>query len=154
MINKYHIGFVCGFFDIIHKGHIDILKFAKSHCDYLIVAVGTDEFMMKRKMHPTVLSYEQRVAIVESIRYVDKVVPEEDLDKIAAQKKYHFDVMFAGNDHINEKVYINAAKELKKLGVDTIYIPRIYTMSSTFLRRRTYELEKKYGDIVDNSCYD
>ena len=83
---------------------------------------------------------------MESIRYVDKVVPEEDLDKIAAQKKYHFDVMFAGNDHINEKVYINAEKELKKSGVDTIYIPRIYIMSSTILRRRAYEIEKNMDD--------
>lgn len=62
------------------------LKFAKSYCDYLIVAVGTDILMMERKMHPSVLSFEQRVAIIESIKYVDKVVPEENLDKIAAQK--------------------------------------------------------------------
>ena len=48
--------------------------------------------------------------MVSSIRYVDEVVPEENLDKIAAYKKYHFDVMFAGSDHENEQIYIEAEK--------------------------------------------
>lgn len=60
--------------------------------------------------------------------------------------------MFAGDDHINEKTYINAEKKLKKLGADTIYIPRTYIMSSTILRRRTYEIEKKYGSLEYDSC--
>ncbi len=53
--------------------------------------------------------------MVSSIRYVDEVVPEENLDKIAAYKKYHFDVMFAGSDHENEQIYIEAEKTLKKI---------------------------------------
>ena len=67
----------------------------------MIVAVGTDEFMWKRKGRESVLSYVERVQIVSAIRYVDKVVAEENLDKIEAYKKYHFDVMFAGDDHKN-----------------------------------------------------
>lgn len=141
-MKKKRVGFICGFFDIIHKGHIDILKFAKEHCDYLIVAVGTDEFMLQRKNHPSVLSFEQRVAIMKSIKYVDEVVPEENLDKVAAYKKYHFDVMFAGDDHINELVYVESEKVLKQLGADTIYIPRHYPTSSTKLRKRAYEIER------------
>ena len=124
-MKKYSKGFVCGFFDILHDGHIYILKQAKELCDYLIVAVGTDEFMRIRKKRESILSYEQRVTIVSAIKYVDEVVPEIDLDKISAYEKYHFDVMFAGDDHINETVYINAVEELAKRNVDTIYIPRI-----------------------------
>ena len=96
---KYKKGFICGFFDLIHDGHIDILRQAKEQCEYLIVGVGTDEFMKERKGRNSVLTYEQRCTVVKAIRYVDEVVPEEDLDKLAAWKKYQFDVMFAGDDH-------------------------------------------------------
>ena len=122
-MKKYKVGFVCGFFDIIHDGHINILKYAKAQCDKLIVAVGTDEFMKIRKGRKPVLTYYQRIRILQSIKYVDEVVPENDLDKIAAYKKYRFDAMFAGDDHIYEKVYIESTRILKvKFGVDTIYV--------------------------------
>lgn len=135
-MKKYKIGFVCGFFDILHEGHIQILKQAKEQCDKLIVAVGTDEFMRIRKNRESLLSYDQRKTIVSSIKYVDEVVPEEDLDKIGAYKKYHFDVMFAGNDHENELIYRKAAKILKEeYGVDTIYVKRNGTSSSAIRER-------------------
>ena len=89
------------------------------------------------------MAYEQRKSIVEAIKYVDEVVAEEDLDKIKAFHQLHFDVMFAGEDHKNETVYVNAENELKKYGVDTIYIPRNYVMSSTALRKRVYEIENE-----------
>lgn len=135
-MKKYKIGFLCGFFDILHDGHIDVLRKAKDYCDFLIVAVGTDEFMRTRKGREAVLSYDQRVEIVSAIRYVDQVVPEPNLDKVAAFRKYHFDVMIAGSDHEFELTYIETVKELKKLGVDTIYIPRLRNMSSTSIRKR------------------
>lgn len=139
-MKKYRIGFICGFFDILHEGHIEILSKAKSMCDFLIVAVGTDEFMQVRKNRKSILSYEERVIIMKAIRYVDQVVPEENLDKVAAYKKYHFDVMFAGDDHMGELAYQQAEKELISFGVDTIYIPRINSMSSTYLRNRAKEI--------------
>ena len=97
------------------------------------MGVGTDDFMIRRKNRTSILSYEQRVEIVKAIRYVDEVVPENDLDKIAAYYKYYtppgywgepplsaayykygFDVMIAGEDHRMESVYIDAERELKK----------------------------------------
>ena len=72
--------------------------------------------------------------------YVDEVVPEFDLDKVAAFYKYNFDVMFAGEDHLNEKIYIEAKKHLKDLGVDTIYIPRKHDISSTSIRNKIIEI--------------
>ena len=105
-MKKYKRGFVAGFFDILHEGHIQILEQAKSQCEQLIVAVGTDEFMRIRKGRESVLSYDERVCIVSAIKYVDKVVPEIDLNKISAYQKYKFDVMFAGDDHEYEERYI------------------------------------------------
>lgn len=55
---KYKIGFICGFYDLLHDGYIDILRKAKERCDYLIVAAGTDEFMRKRKHHEALLAYQ------------------------------------------------------------------------------------------------
>lgn len=138
-MNRYKKGYICGFFDILHDGHINILEWAKSQCDILIVAVGTDEFMLERKQREAVLKYEQRVKIVKAIRYVDEVVEETDLDKLAAYGKYNFDVMFAGDDHEKEPIYVKAVKELKALGVDTIYYKR-NDVSSTKLRIRATQV--------------
>lgn len=134
MKKHYKVGYIAGMFDILHAGHIDILEKAKSMCDILIVAVGTDEFMETRKNRKSVIPYLERKRIVESIKYVDKVVPEVNLDKLSEYSKYHFDVMFSGDDHINESTYIKAKEELNKLGVDVIYIPRIRNVSSTSIR--------------------
>ena len=128
-MKKYKVGFVSGFFDILHEGHIRILEYAKSQCEQLIVAVGTDEFMRIRKKREPVLRYVERIKIVGAIKYVDRIVEETDLDKIAAYQRYRFDVMFAGDDHQQEDIYIRDAEILKnRYGVDTIYIKRNYEL--------------------------
>ena len=131
------------FFDPLHDGHIDIMRQAKEMCERLIVAVGTDDFMMQRKHRETVLSYEQRVKIVSAIRYVDQVVPETDLDKVKAYYQYHFDVMIAGEDHLSEPIYQEAKKRLEVLGIDTIFVPRRKNISSTLMREKMLELVKE-----------
>lgn len=139
-MKKYKVGFVAGFFDILHEGHIQILEYAKSQCEQLIVAVGTDEFMRIRKKREPVLSYAERIKIVGAIKYVDRIVEETDLDKIAAYQRYRFDVMFAGDDHQQEDIYIRDAEILKnKYGVDTIYIKR-NNVSSTEIRKRAHDI--------------
>ena len=70
-----------GTFDLLHYGHINLLKRAKALGDYLIVAVSTDEFNWNEKQKKSYFSYEQRKALVESIRYVDLVIPEESCHK-------------------------------------------------------------------------
>ena len=142
-MKKYKVGFLCGFFDPLHDGHIDIMRQAKEMCERLIVAVGTDEFMMQRKHHGTILSYEQRVEVLSAIRYVDQVVPEVDLDKVKAYHQYHFDLMIAGADHLSEPIYQEAKEKLEELGVDTIFVPRKKNISSTLMRKRMHDLMKE-----------
>lgn len=142
MDKHYKVGYVAGMFDIIHAGHIEILKRAKQMCDTLIVAVGTDEFMRWRKKRDSIIPYLDRKKIVESIKYVDMVVPEENLDKLNEYYKYHFDVMFSGDDHKNEEQYIKAEEQLNALGVDVIYIERIGEISSTAIRDKIVEQSK------------
>ena len=67
-------------------------------CDYLIVGISTDELVEKEKHKMPVIPYEERVAIVSALKYVDQVVPQPDKDKVAAWKRYHFNKMFVGSD--------------------------------------------------------
>lgn len=88
-----------GTFDLLHYGHINLLRRAKQYGDYLIVALSTDEFNWKEKQKKCYFSYEQRKQLLEAIRYVDLVIPEETWDqKVSDVKEYHVDTFVMGND--------------------------------------------------------
>mgnify|MGYP002626047984 CR=1 FL=1 len=142
-------GFISGMFDPLHAGHIEIFRQAKEMCEYLIVAVGTDDFIRVRKKHEPLIPFEQRRIIIESIRYIDCVVPIENLDKVAMYKKYNFDVMIAGADHRREESYIRTSEALSIFGVPTVYIERVKDISSTKIKQRMAKLEHDY--LVDSS---
>ena len=81
-----------GTFDLLHYGHINLLKRAKALGDYLIVVVSSDEFNWNEKHKKCYFSYEQRKTLVESIRYVDLVIPEESWEqKRTDVHEYHID---------------------------------------------------------------
>ena len=83
-MKKYKIGYTTGVFDMFHIGHLNILKRAKEECEYLIVGVSTDELVESYKGKTPIISYEERKKIIESIKYVDKVVPQTSMDKMEA----------------------------------------------------------------------
>ena len=88
-----------GTFDLLHYGHINLLKRAKAHGDYLIVALSTDEFNWNEKRKKCYFSYEKRKMLLEAIRYVDLVIPEESWDqKQSDVKEYHIDTFVMGDD--------------------------------------------------------
>lgn len=121
-----------GTFDLLHIGHINILKRAKALGDYLIVALSTDEFNAlkgKAAYH----SYEERKAMLEAVRYVDLVIPEKNWE----QKKqdiinYKVDTCVMGND------WENKFDELKEV-CEVFYLPRTEGISTTKIKR---DLEK------------
>jgi glycerol-3-phosphate cytidylyltransferase len=82
-MQKYNIGYTTGVFDMFHIGHLNILKKAKKKCDFLIVGVTTDE-LVSYKNKKAIIPHAERMAIVESIKYVDKVVPQENMNKLEA----------------------------------------------------------------------
>ena len=133
------IGYTAGVYDMFHIGHLNILKNAKSHCDQLIVAVTTDEVVEKNKHKKTVVPYEERVAIVSAIRYVDKVVPQTSYDiegKIQAAKDNHISVMFVGSDWQGTEKWNLLEKKLNEIGVRVMYLPHTDGISSTILREK------------------
>ena len=80
MDKKYMIGYTTGVFDMFHIGHLNILKRAKEQCEYLIVGVSSDELVMEYKHKKPIIPFEERIAIVSAISYVDKVVEQTTMD--------------------------------------------------------------------------
>lgn len=130
---KYKIGYTTGVFDLFHIGHLNILKKSKELCEYLIVGVSTDELVSSYKHKTPAIPFKERVAIVESIRYVDKVVPQETRDKMAAYWQHKFDVMFVGDDWRGNELFTKIEAELRQNGSDVVYFPYTQHTSSTLL---------------------
>ncbi|MBR3803059.1 MAG: adenylyltransferase/cytidyltransferase family protein [Clostridia bacterium] len=133
---KYKIGYTTGVFDMFHIGHLNILKRAKEQCEYLIVGVTTDALCQSRKNKLPIICEKDRVEIVESIKYVDKVVLQHDMDKISAVKRYNVDAVFVGSDWQGTSAWINYEKEFKEVGCDVVYLQHTEGISSTILRER------------------
>ena len=130
------IGYTTGVFDMFHIGHLSILRRAKGKCDYLIVGVSTDECVESYKHHAPMIPYEQRVAIVEAIRYVDEVVPQTTMDKLEFLKRRHFDVMFHGDEWKGTELYKKYEKEFAEHGARIEYLSHTDGISSSMLREK------------------
>ena len=136
------VGYTTGVFDLFHVGHLNILRRAKEHCDYLIVGVTVDE-LVAYKGKRAFIPYEERRAIVEAIKYVDKVVPQTSMDKMEAWEKYHFDRMFVGDDWKGTETWNRWEREFAKVGVEIIYFPYKTETSYTQLREALENLNGK-----------
>ncbi|APP03537.1 glycerol-3-phosphate cytidylyltransferase [Lactobacillus delbrueckii] len=123
-----------GTFDLLHYGHINLLRRAKALGDYLIVALSTDEFNWKSKHKKSYFSYEERKQLLEAIRYVDLVIPEKDWDqKRNDMHEYHIDAFVMGDDWRGKFDF------LKEEGVDVVYLPRTPEVSSSKIKKDLYD---------------
>ena len=114
-----------GTFDLLHKGHIYLLQRAKALGDYLIVALSTDEFNLDKKNKVCVQPYEERKLILESLRFVDEVIPEEDWEqKVTDVKKHHVDIFTIGDDWEGKFDFL-------KEYCDVVYLKRTEGISTT-----------------------
>ena len=132
----YKTGYTTGVFDLFHIGHLNILRRAKENCTLLIVGVCTDELVLELKGKYPVVPFSQRIEIVKSIRYVDHVVPEKNLDKLEAWKKLHYDVLFKGSDAQKRAIYREIERSLDEVGVDVFYFPHTEGVSSSEIKER------------------
>lgn len=118
-----------GTFDLLHYGHINILKRAKEMGDYLIVAISTNEFN-KLKNKNCYFSYEERKKLVEAIRYVDLVIPEKSWDqKIDDIKEFKIDTFIMGHDWEGEFDFL-------KDHCEVVYLPRTPEISTTKIKEQ------------------
>lgn len=123
-----------GTFDLLHWGHINLLKRARDLGDYLIVGLSTDEFnAIKNKR--AYYSYENRKLIVESIRYVDEVIPEYSWEqKIDDVRRYNIDVFVMGDDWKGKFDFL-------KDYCDVVYLPRTVGISTTKVKRDMFRVK-------------
>lgn len=134
MMKKYKIGYTTGVYDMFHIGHLNILERAKEQCEYLIVGVTSDELCYQRKHKYPIINLHDRMRIVGAIKYVDKVIPQTDMDKIVPVKENHADVVFVGSDWQGTPSWNAYEKQFNELGVDVVYLSHTDGISSTILR--------------------
>ena len=128
------IGYTTGVFDLFHIGHLNVLKRAKLECDYLIVGVSTDELCMEAKNKKPSIPFQERMEIVEAIKFVDEVVPQVNYDKEEAWNNLKFDKMFVGDDWKGTDKWNQLEKDFKKLNVEIHYFSYTSHTSSSKLR--------------------
>ena len=133
-MEKYKIGYTTGVFDMFHVGHLNILESAKKFCDFLIVGVTTDALCMQRKGKMPIVCQNDRVRIVGSIKCVDKVVMQTDMNKLNAVKELNANIVFVGSDWENTPEWIEYEKQFNSIGVKVMYLPHTDGISSTILR--------------------
>ena len=118
-----------GTFDLLHYGHINLLRRARELGDYLVVVISTDEFNWNEKGKKCYFTYEQRKAMVEAIRYMDRVIPETNWEqKRTDVHDYDIDVFVMGDDWKGKFDF------LKEEGVEVVYLPRTPEISTTQIK--------------------
>lgn len=132
-MKKYKIGYTTGVYDMFHIGHLNILERAKEQCEFLIVGVSTDELVKSYKHKTPIIPFEERIKIVQAIKYVDQVVPQTSMDKLAAWEKYHFNAIFHGDDWKGSNMYDEIERKLNEVGCDMVFLPHTDGTSSTLL---------------------
>ena len=135
-MKKYKTGYTTGVFDLFHIGHLNILRRAKEQCEYLIVGVSTDSLVEEYKHKTPVIPLEERMAIVEAIRYVDRVVPQTSMDKFKAWEELHFDALFHGDDWKNTDMYDKYVSQFSDVGVDVVFLPHTEGINSTEISKK------------------
>ena len=133
-MKKYKIGYTQGVYDMFHVGHLNLINNAKEYCDYLIVGVNADELVQEYKHKKPVINEQERQKIVANIKAVDECVIAHTLDKEAALKMYHFDVIFIGDDWKGHPRWEQTRIDLAKQGVDVVFLPHTDGITSTELR--------------------
>jgi len=134
-MKKKVIGYTSGVYDLFHIGHLNLLKKAKEQCDYLIVSISTDELVQEYKNRKPIINLKDRMAIVEAIKYVDKVVPQINRDKLEAFHTLKFDKIFVGSDWKGSDLWNNLENELNQFGSKVVYFEYTSGTSTTEVKR-------------------
>ena len=129
------VGYVPGAWDMFHIGHLNILRRAREHCDFLIAGVVLDDVLEKVKGRRPVVPLAERMEIVGAMQCVDQVVEDVSSDKTVMWHQLHFDVLFKGDDWKGTPKGDRLEAGLGELGVRVVYFPYTVHTSSTLLRQ-------------------
>ena len=129
------IGYAPGAYDLFHVGHLNLLRHAKSRCDFLIAGVVSDEMLELAKGRHPVIPLDERLAIVSHISYVDRAIAEVVPDKLETWESVRFNVLFKGDDWRGTAKGEKLERDFAAVGVEIVYFPYTMHTSSSMLRR-------------------
>lgn len=133
-MKKYKIGYTTGVFDMFHIGHLNLLRRAKEQCETLIVGVTTDELCYLRKNKYPIINEHDRMEIVAAIRYVDRVIPQVDMEKIKPVIELGADAVFVGSDWKNTPTWNEYEIQFFEVGCQVVYLDYTEGISSSILK--------------------
>lgn len=140
------VGFTCSTFDLLHAGHVAMLREAKDQCDYLICGLQVDPSIDRKDKNRPVQTLVERYMQLAAVKYVDEIVPyvtEEDLIDILGM--YDITVRILGDEYKDRDF---TGKDIcQKRGIDLYFNKRDHRFSSSSLRKRVYDLEHKFKGI-------
>jgi glycerol-3-phosphate cytidylyltransferase len=139
------IGYAGGAYDLFHIGHLNLLKHARSQCDYLIAGVVADDLVELTKGKRPVIPLAERVEIVANIKFVDEARPEVHLDKMDTWREVGFHVYFKGDDWKGTPQGMRLERRFGEVGVEVVYFPYSLQTSSSLLRRALDALDEQPG---------
>jgi glycerol-3-phosphate cytidylyltransferase len=129
------VGFTCSTFDLLHAGHVQMLRDAKEQCDYLICGLQVDPTLDRPEKNSPVQTVVERYAQLHAVKYVDEIIPyayERDLEDILSM--YHIDVRILGDEYRDKDF---TGKDIcKKRGIQLYFNKRDHRFSSSDLRKR------------------
>ena len=123
--------YTAGTFDLLHLGHVRIIRTARGFGDKLIVAVSTDELVESYKGKKPVVPFDERLEMVRELKGVDAVVAQHDADKFKAWERMKFDVWLVGDDWFDSSKYQDYRLKLEAVGVHCAFVPYTSGVSST-----------------------
>ena len=135
------IGFAPGAFDLFHIGHLNLLRRAKEHCDFLIAGVLADEMLIRHKGVTPVIPLAERLEIVGDVRCVDTAVPVMTYGRVEIWKALRFNVLFKGDDWQGTEKGNQLECDFGALGVEVVYFPYTLATSSSALRRTLQNID-------------
>ncbi|WP_413319347.1 adenylyltransferase/cytidyltransferase family protein [Agrococcus sp. 1P02AA] len=144
------IGYAAGAFDLFHVGHLNLLRHASERCDELVAGVVSDEMLRQVKGIEPMIPTLERVEIVNSIKWVDRVHVETVPDKLDTWREVGFTHFFKGDDWRGTEKGLRLERELGAVGVEVVYFPYTAHTSSTALRRALAQLDEM-ADAVRRS---
>ena len=136
-MNERHgrVGYAGGAFDLFHVGHLNILRQARSQCDYLIAGVLGDDVLELTKGRRPIVPLAERLEMVQHCTLVDEVWAEMEPDKLETWRQVDFDVYFKGDDWKGTERGLALERRFAEVGVEVVYFPYTMHTSSTALRR-------------------
>lgn len=139
------IGYAPGAYDLFHIGHVNLLRRAKEHCDYLIAGVTSDEVLIKHKGVTPVIPLTERLEIVRNVRFVDAAHAATTNDKIHIWQDLRFNILFKGDDWRGTEKGDKLERDFGAIGVEIVYFPYTHSTSSSALRKTLHTIDAMAG---------